>query len=207
MKGLLIKDLLNLKKQGKTVLAILAFYIVFALTTKNASFLTAMFTLLLSMMSISSFSYDEMAKWNKFAASLPLTRRDIVGSKYLLAFLLSFAGLATSMLLSMGSSFVVEGTSLTELLLTSYCSFLIAMLMQIVMLPLLFQYGAEKSRTMLMGVVAVPMVLVFILSKLGMQMPGEDVFFLLLKLAVPILIVLFAISYRISCAIYQRKEL
>ena len=52
------------------------------------------------MMSIYSFSYDSLAKWDRFGLSLPVTRKEVVASKYILSLLFCLIGTALSFLLS-----------------------------------------------------------------------------------------------------------
>ena len=72
MKGLLLKDLLNLKKSIKLMLIIGIAYSIF-FSTFEPTTLTGLLTLLFAMQSLSSFSYDEFSKWDCYALSMPLS--------------------------------------------------------------------------------------------------------------------------------------
>lgn len=52
------------------------------------SVIGAMISLLVVSLVISSFSYDDLAHWDSFAATLPVSRRKLVASKYLFLLLL-----------------------------------------------------------------------------------------------------------------------
>ena len=52
------------------------------------------------MITITSFSYDALAKWDRYALSLPLTRKDIVAGKYLLSIILCLLATILSFLIS-----------------------------------------------------------------------------------------------------------
>ena len=61
MKGLLLKDLLGLKRYLRTFIVLLLFYIVFAFSTDSAGFLIGMSALLAAMLPMAAFAYDETA--------------------------------------------------------------------------------------------------------------------------------------------------
>lgn len=52
------------------------------------------------MIPMSAIAYDDKAKWDRYALTMPVSRRDLVISKYLLA--LAFAGLAVLIELFLG---------------------------------------------------------------------------------------------------------
>ena len=71
MSGLLLKDLLNLKHQGRIYLLIIAVYAVLAFFQQDASFLVWI-TVFLSMMSVvNAMAYDENARWDRYALTMP----------------------------------------------------------------------------------------------------------------------------------------
>lgn len=91
MKGLILKDIYNLKKQYKVLLLLFVFYTGFSLFTGDAGFLTGVLSLMMVMLTITTLAYDERSKWEKYALTMPVSRTDLVLSKYLLGFLLSVA--------------------------------------------------------------------------------------------------------------------
>ena len=91
MTGLLMKDLLNIKRTLLGMLGLMAIYgVVFsALMGDASSFLSSMLTVIFITVTVSSFSYDALVRWDRYALSLPVSRRDLVASKYLLAVVLA----------------------------------------------------------------------------------------------------------------------
>lgn len=65
MSGLLLKDLYILKKYGKTMVALILFFSLFAVFSKDAGFLSGMIIFVGTTMAINSFSYDDLSKWAK----------------------------------------------------------------------------------------------------------------------------------------------
>ncbi|NLC17603.1 MAG: ABC-2 transporter permease, partial [Clostridiales bacterium] len=71
MKGLIIKDFINLKKSLKMFLIMSVLYFFIAINTDNPYFFTSMLTVLLAITTVSLFAYDDMAKWDVFALTMP----------------------------------------------------------------------------------------------------------------------------------------
>lgn len=80
MTGLIVKDFLVMRKSIKTYILFLLFYFVMAaLGIFPISFITAMVQIIIMMLPLSAFSYDELSKWDRYAFSLPLSRRAVGG--------------------------------------------------------------------------------------------------------------------------------
>lgn len=207
MKGLLIKDLINLKKNFGTIIAMMVLYFLFAYQSGDPSILVGMIVFLLTMMSITSMSYDDLSKWDKFALSMPIGRKTIVNSKYILAVLLSLIGLV----ISMGIGYIVillKGKmGIQEYLVASYAIFVLSMAFICIIFPLIFKFGVEKSRLMMMGAIIIPMIIVYVISNMGISMPSENQLMRILKVS-PLLVVLdLYLSSSISYNIYRKKDL
>ena len=84
MAGLLLKDCYNLKSQLKMLGLFLILFLVLAISMKNSGFFAGIAMMLAVMMPVTALAYDERAKWDQFAVTMPVTRTQIVGSKYLL---------------------------------------------------------------------------------------------------------------------------
>lgn len=214
MTGLVLKDLLVLRKTLKSYAILLLFYLALtAVGGLDLSFVLAMINVIVMMLPIGAFSYDEQAKWDKYAMSLPLGCRAVVGARYLFVLLLllvSFAfGLLTCVLLSMGSRDLTE--SLASVLVSMGAGLFIAD----VMLPLSYKLGPERARPYFYAVTLLPFVALFGAYKLGvldsvdlswvdaLSNTGALAVFALVPLAA---LAGLAISYRISCRIVASKE-
>lgn len=85
IKGLIIKDLLQLKSYKRTLIVFIVIFIGLSITQEHTrNVLAVMMTLGLGMFSIATFSYDEMAKADKYILTLPLTKKEVVLAKYVL---------------------------------------------------------------------------------------------------------------------------
>ena len=85
MKGLIIKDLLNLSSYKTTLFLILIFCSMGMIGTDAVNFAPTFITFMIAMMVLSTFNYDEASHAEKYIVALPLTRKEIVMSKYVLA--------------------------------------------------------------------------------------------------------------------------
>lgn len=207
MKGLLIKDICNLKKYSKTVFVILTFYVLYGVMMNNSSFISGMIILLFSMMAITSFSYDDLAKWDKYALSLPITRKEMVLSKYLLALILAVLGSLTSFLAALFFTFIKMPVDMEEQLIITYVVFAIAILFLSVMLPLIYKFGVEKSRMMIFIVFGIPTAAFFVLANIGFKLPTEAQLISMLYYSPIALIAMFIISYFISYSFFSKRDL
>lgn len=209
MIGLLIKDLLVLRKTMRLYLAMLVFYLV--LTVSGAfdySMLTGFVSLFTMMLPISSFAYDELARWEKYAAALPVGRRGIVGSKYLFA--IAMGGIAEALVAVMAVILmIIQQVQPVEILVTGLVCVGIGLLMNSILLPLLFKLGAEKGRTLTMGIFALLFLIGFFAAKLAKGNPFHAaVPSAVIAVGFTALVVLSLVaSYYTSIKIFENKDL
>ena len=87
MKGLLIKDFLLLRSYGKSLLLMFLLFLIIG-ATSGPAFIVGIVMIESVMLAVSTFSYDDMAKWNSYMLAMPVSRKTAVREKYALAFLL-----------------------------------------------------------------------------------------------------------------------
>lgn len=202
MKGLILKDLLNLRKQGKVILLFVGFYFVLGIINQNGDSFGGVVALLFAMLAVTALAYDERAGWDKYALTMPVSRRDLVISKYLLGVLLSFAGF----LLNVVFQLAFARAELGDGLLISLALFGVGLFFLALMLPINFKWGVEKGRILMMIVLFGPTILITLLPRMGVAMPDETFLQSLMYILPVAVIVLFAISVWISLRIYEKKE-
>ena len=96
MTGLMIKDALVMRKTLRLYALFLLFYSGLAvLGVFPMSMALAMVEVIVMVLPISSFSYDEAAKWDRYAAVLPVGRTAVVKARYLFLLLVLLAAAAT----------------------------------------------------------------------------------------------------------------
>ena len=212
VKGLLLKDFLNLKKLGKQYLMICLGMTVFSVITKNPSFITLYIILCSSMTLISSFAFDESVKFDLYQLSLPVSRQDIVKEKYLLLILLNLLPIIPGTALSMVINGFVNTADWTELISFGVgCGGCLCMIYA-VMLPFIFKLGTEKARMIMIGIYVGVFALGYLLVKVLVEndiseeilTPGRGSFMIAGIFAVAVLIILG--SYFVSKKILLKKD-
>lgn len=148
MKGLLIKDLMLLKRQ-KTTLVLIVFFAIFLFenNTLPSAGTVAYVTVFFTMLAISSVSYDEFDNGYAFLFTLPITVKTYVLEKYLFA----LSAVCGSCLLSGGFAFIRGRAHEAEFMGFVVGFGLMMLLLVAVMMPLQLKVGVERSR--LMGIV------------------------------------------------------
>lgn len=214
MSGLVIKDFMVLRKQGKSYLLILGLY---ALLTIMGVFyysvMSSMMVVLVMMLPMATFSYDDLARWDKYAAAMPVGRAGIVKAKYITTLLITGGSALLCLVLNtVVAAARLEDASFGALNLTLLACLGVGVLINAVILPMMFKYGAEKARGMSMGVMLVLFVLIFGLSALLAETGLESFIPEAVMLWSPVILALFAaaalaLSYRLSLRIYRKKEL
>lgn len=203
MKGLLIKDLLNLRKQSIIILALFVFYMIMAMGSGNVMMFGFVVTLMTVMLTITSMAFDERSNWDKYALTMPISRKDIVLSKYLLGGIL--AGLAfviNIIFMTVARSGMGAETALTALGMMGISIFFLS-----VMMPLFYKFGVERGRLIMMATFSLPTSAVVIAVKVGLKPPDPQVLELLPYIAAGIALLVAGISILISLRIISKKEL
>lgn len=221
MKGLIIKDLLQLKSYLKSLIIFIFIFICVSLEPQNTStdgLLIIMMILGLGMFGIATFSYDEMAKANKYILTFPLTKKEIVLSKYILQFILTIAGAILGIILSVIISLILNKgiPGFIDLISIALGGIFGIGLIESIQMPCFYKFGAEK------GIIYMFIITIVVAFGAGaVIMLGEKVannFSVnlsslnnILETILPIILfglVLFEyfISYKISYKIYSKKE-
>ena len=205
MKGILYKDFLVLKKLGVIILGCLLLYGIIALFGGNDSSIFSFAVVFLgTMLPVTALAYDEQAKWDKYALSMPVSRTEMVVSKYLLCLIVfAIAGILNLSVEMIQKKGIID----TDAVLVSLAVLSLGILYVSVMLPLLYRFGVEKGRLMILLVVFVPVGIFMLLDWAGMSMPKSDTeMTALLKILPVVALAALILSVLVSVAIYQKKE-
>lgn len=210
MRGLLIKDFFLLKKYLKLYTIIILFYLLIGGSTGNFAFSSSVVIFLCIGILMTSFSYDELTKWDRYAVSLPLSRKMIVKSRYVLNLFLIFIGFIVSLVIALGMILFYQNGSFFEIIMQLISCTSIALVLSSIFLPLIYAFGVEKTRILLFVILFLPFVLTIFLSKLQPNLfatPLSEALVIRMILFSPLLGFLCqTVSYFISCKIYERKE-
>ena len=215
MLGFVLKDFLVLRKNILYYLAFLVIYGFLAVTgVFPYSVLAGLVALVGMMLPMSSFAFDDQARWEKFAASTPAGRRGVVQGKYLFALLNTAAAtvLVGVSLTAMSLLKTVEAEVWWEPLAVVGVCACVTLLLDSLILPFLLKYGAEKTRMLSILIFAAVfggMALLAFLVEHDFHLPAPSP--LVVTLA-PVLLAVgsaaaLAVSYAVSVRLYEKKEL
>lgn len=202
MKALILKDLFCLRSQARSVLLVLAVWLIISVTTASGEFFSALSVIYVIMLPMMSMSFDERAKWDSRALTMPVTRAQIVLARYAAALLMGLAMLA----LGCAVTLALDGPGQL-----SFClgSFLVGAIMLAVGMPLMLKLGVERARIAITLCYLVPFFLLLAADKLGLDweklasgLPDIPLLSLLAALSAAAL----AVSVLISVALYSKKE-
>lgn len=206
MIGLLLKDLIYMRKQGKIMLLLLVFYAVIFFQAKNAVDLIPMISMVIVLIStilvLNSFAYDELSKWDIYSLSLPVTKLESVVCKYLLTLLLAGAGGLLCIAIA-----AVKQMLNKDAWLGIYAAFGAALLLACILIPLLLKFGVQRSRLFIALVALLPTVGAMLLKHVTLPAVSLATLEILFKLSPVLLAAILMISIFISVKIYERKDL
>ena len=205
MKGLILKDLLNLKSTFKMLGAMIVFFAVAFLREGN-SFVFGIIILMFAMMVVTTISCDDLAKWDAYALTMPVTRKEMVLSKYLVMVLLNTLGAVLSLIIGIVGSFLMNQSFDLEILVIVGLVYLIAFIFGSVIIPLIYKFGTEKARLMLFLCALIPTALFLLLEQFNVPLPTTGNPWIYLFLLIVFAVVGVVLSYLISLKIYTKKE-
>lgn len=211
LRGLLLKDLLILKKGLLMGGTILVFYSILGIYGDETSSFSAFFLLYFSLISITSYAYDEQARWVPYALTTTINRTKLVQSKYLLAFFMIGLGFLCSFLLSLPYQIVQSNTFVLTISPITWGFLYVSILFNLILLPILFKLGSENSRIIIFALCALPTILLVILDKYNFlpvinQATIESIIRYLPYIGVISILILGLLSYSISLRIVQKKD-
>lgn len=221
MKGLIIKDLLQLKTYRKTLILFIFVFVVSGMQQETMdsamSMITIMLILVFGMVGIGTFSYDEMAKADRYILTLPLTRKEVVRAKYVLVILLTLIGAVVGVLASGIISYVMSKELPDFLELISYAlgGILGIAFVEGIQIPCIYKFGAEKGRIQIFIVIAIMAFLLggifYIGEKININLPVNNILNILTNYMPLVLltatVIIYFVSYKIAYKLYSKKEI
>jgi len=216
MKGLILKDFINLKKNFKIFAILTAVYGFMSFTSGDASFFSTIFTMLFALLTLSIYSYDDLAKWDSYGLTMPVSRDNIVQGKYIMMLLLTLLGFVFSLIFTVIFNISIQSESLFSGMQYSLVGSAIVILFYSITLPFITKLGVEKARLIFFAVYMIPFAIVTLAKKLLKEKNLEsplDLSNLLtlvmknIKVILPVVVILaLLLSYCISVSIYRKKE-
>jgi len=213
MKGLLLKDAYQIWHYAKGVIVAAVVMMSAGVVTimNGANFFIVYAGFLMGMMPMTLLAYDQASKFSEYSGVLPVTKEQLVGSKYIIglcglvlaeAFAAAALGVAQLHWAAVDSALVIS--TLVQVGMTT-------LLGSTILLPLSYRFGYEKAKYAFYLVVG----LVAALMGFGMSANEDGLARNLLPQGVPplallgiVLIVLglYSLSWRLSVAWYGKAE-
>lgn len=220
--GLLKKDIYNLSSYKTSLIIILVLVPIFCISISDIQFIIPALTMMLGMIAISTFSYDDMSKANKYINAMPSTKKDVVREKYILAimgiFLGGIAGTIVTIIVGKIINIVNPSSNVVlnyQEIITNAITWMIGLyIVQSIQIPLIYKYGSEKSRiVMIMLMILAGGVIVFvqplisaIYNMINIKIP-QNLYTIIIGIGLVLLaIVMYIISFKISYKTYENKE-
>lgn len=215
MKSLIMKDLYNIGHNAKSMFFILLVFAVIYIPLSGAQIYIFISAVLCCMMTITTFSFDNISNWTRYAMIMPVSKKDLVAGKFATLFIFTAGGtvfgLAAGLIGSaVTGKFSLGLTGIGEILFTALIAFAIAIIFGSMSIPLVFKFGAERGRIILLVAFLVPLGICFavyqLLSVSGIKLNEQHLFILLC--CSPVFAFIWSYwMYRISCGIFSRQEL
>lgn len=158
MKAMLFADWMNIRRSMKALLWVFAVMAVSSFAYGGSAFIPCTVTMLAVMGPVTLMSTDHAYGWDRLSLTLPVSRRDIVNSKFTVSLALNAALLLLGVVLTMVSSAVHRDGSLAENLLGLLACEAVALLLMGIEFDLILRFGTERGRYFLLGVVWVPII-------------------------------------------------
>ena len=184
-------------------------------SASTTGFMVSYMTFLFSVFVLSTLSYDSHDNGMSFLMSLPVERKTYVKEKYLFAVFLSLGSWITSLLVKMVFFlFRPSGENMMEFIYSSPIFLVMALVFLGYSLPIHLKYGSEKGHFITFGILGAAGLGIFsfirftdsaelikIFHNITDRSPGS-----IMACLSGFCIIFWALSYRISLKIMEKKE-
>lgn len=160
-------------------------------------------------LAMSVMQKDAASKWNKFELTMPVSRKDVVTARYISCMLYVLIGIVMA-LINVLVFYLATGAVNPERMGYGFVfGWGFALSMPTFMIPLVMIFGTDKTDSFM--IVSIIMGLVLFLGSSAIMTPFlKDVVnanFVFRLSYVVFSVILFVVSYLLSCWIYKKKEL
>lgn len=218
MKAMLYADWMNLRRSMKAmVIATVVIALASIVSGNGLSFVSAMLCMLSLMVPATLMSSDYAYGWDKLSLSLPVSRRDVVSSKFVISLLVNLTVVALGMICIAGMN-AFGGDAMAEDMMGMLACEAVGLTLMGIEFVLVLRFGPERGRYFLIAVVWVPIIVLTVVkkhpafNKLVQAVGGMDswpvgqlaAFFGGLVIVGAIV---YAVCWRIGVGIYRKREL
>ena len=203
MKSLVLKDLFNIGHNAKSMLFILVVFAVALIPFSGVEGYIFVCAILCSMMIVTTFSFDDSSKWTRYAMIMPVSKKELVAGKFMVLAIFCAIGSLFGLIIGFIGGLITHKIVLDV-------AWVISLIFGSMSIPLVFKFGAEKGRVLLLVSFLIPAGICFgiyqLLTMLGVALTDQIVFILLC--CSPLLALAWCyVMYQISYRIFVKQEL
>ena len=220
IRGLITKDLLQLKSYRKTLIIFILIFILAGIaqeTTKGVGvMITIMMTFGFGMFGVAAFNYDEQSKTDRYILTFPLTKKEILISRYIFIIGSTVIGAIVGIIASFIIVFTINKQlpNVYDFINVALGAILGVGIIEAIQIPCVYKWGAEKGRIQMFIVTAIIILLMLGVFAIGQKsdinLPVNDIVNFIVNFLPVILmlatIIIYYISYKVSYKIYKNKE-
>lgn len=208
MKGVLVKDLYIAGSNLLVTivsLVVLGFGLSFLLETSALLVLAPVAATTAVFISITS---DAASKWNKNVITMPVSRNQIIGEKFLLYILLAVLGLLTALIPCVVLACFGTDITLHSLLLYGSIGISATLLAGGISLPCAYLFDPEKSQIVfMMSFMASTGIITGLVLLINLVFPVKENILLAFHIVLIISVIWFFISYRVAIKVYRKRDI
>jgi len=208
MKGILLKDLYIAKSNILVTvvsLVVLGFGLSFLLEISALLVLAPVASTTAVFISITS---DAGSKWNKNVITMPISKSQIIGEKFIFYILLAVLGMITALVPCIILAFFGVNITLHSLCLYGSIGISTTLLAGGISLPCAYLFDPEKSQIVfMMSFMASTGIIVGLVLLINLFIPVKNNILLTFHIVFVISIIWFFISYRIATKVYQKRDI
>lgn len=204
MKALIRKDLYTTAASMRTIFLIMAVFAVVTVFAKDTGFYIPYLAVLPGTLASTLVNIDVREKWDVCALTLPVSRRTVISARYVFVLLLILGGVLVGTVcyvLRMMRGF--ESGGLIQAVSMCLAS---ALLVPSITIPMAYKFGADKGRYVVILLIMGLMLALMSVSEEGYTLSGALAWLppwtLLLAASA-----LFALSWAVTTAIYEKKDI
>ena len=156
MRGLIIKDLLYIKSTWKNLTLMFIGSLLISIAAGNYTLAIVIVPMMLLTTGISTFQTDEFFNVESYTLSLPLTRKQIIISKYLFTLIMMVISTIIGLIIYGGIKVIADpgyrGLNV-YMIRTLLMLELSGLIVDSIFYPIIYRFGCEKSRLVLMSII------------------------------------------------------
>ena len=213
MKGLILKDFYVMKKHFKIIFLIILVFNALSIVNNNSVFFIFYPALFAGTMPMSLLSYDEHYHWDKYSATLPYSKSQLVSVKYIISIICEVVVITLS-ILAAGTNMIINDSFNIETLFNLFILLIsLALILPALSLPFMFKLGVEKGRIVYYVAIGIACAMSFIMSDAAATNQTQTTVIANYSFPLPALIIAlvaaataYALSWLISISFYKKRE-